>query len=175
MGLESYCAEGPILTYNSIGRDGQVTLGGYSERIVVDEAYAVRIPAGMALETVAPRMCAGITMYSPLRHWGAGPGRRVAIIGFGGLGHVGVQIASALGAHTTVINKTGHQADDARRLGADDFRTTDEPLDDLADSFDLIVSTVPASYDLDRHLNLLAMHGTLVNLGVPEKPLSIEP
>jgi len=176
-GLESYCRVGKVLTYNAIGRDGRVTLGGYSESIVVDEAFAVRIPPSLPLQSAAPLMCAGITMYSPLRHWQAGPGRRVAIIGFGGLGHVGVQIASALGAHTTVINKTGHQADDARRMGADDFRTTDEPgaFDDLASSFDLIVSTVPASYNLDRHLNLLAMDGTFVNLGVPEKPLSIEP
>jgi uncharacterized zinc-type alcohol dehydrogenase-like protein len=131
----------------------------------------------MALERTAPLMCAGITMYSPLRHWGAGPDRRVAIVGFGGLGHVGLQIAHAMGAHTTVINKTGQQSDDARRMGADEFRTTEDPktYEDLASSFDLIVSTVPVSYDLDRHLNLLARDGTFVNLGVPEKPLSIEP
>jgi uncharacterized zinc-type alcohol dehydrogenase-like protein len=175
-GLESYCAAGPVLTYNSIGRDGLVTLGGYSERIVADEGYAVRIPTGVALETVAPLMCAGITMYSPLRRWNAGPGKRVAIIGFGGLGHVGVQIASALGANVTVINKTEEQIDDARRMGADDYRTVTRPgaLDDLASSFDLIVSTVPISYDLDRHLQLVTLDGTFVNLGVPEKPLSIE-
>ena len=130
-----------------------------------------------ALENAAPLMCAGITVYSPLRRWGAGSGMRVAIIGFGGLGHVAVQIASAMGARTTVINKTGEQDADARRLGAVDFRTTDDPRTyvDLADSFDLIISTVPASYDLDIHLNLLAQDGTFVNLGVPEKPLSIEP
>lgn len=176
-GLESYCRVGKVLTYNAVGRDGQVTLGGYSETIVVDEAFAVRIPDTMPLERAAPLMCAGITMYSPLRHWNAGPGTRVAIIGFGGLGHVGVQIAAALGASTTVINKTGEQAGDARRLGAGDFRTTGDPstYDDLASSFDLIISTVPASYDLDAHLDLLGQDGTFVNLGVPEKPLSIAP
>jgi alcohol dehydrogenase (NADP+) len=176
-GLESYCRVGKLLTYNGVGRDGQVTLGGYSETIVVDEAFAVRIPQMMPLERAAPLMCAGITMYSPLRHWNAGPGKRVAIIGFGGLGHVGVQIAAALGASTTVINKTGEQAADARRLGAEDFRPAGDPgtFDDLASSFDLIISTVPASYDLDAHLNLLAQDGTFVNLGVPEKPLSIAP
>jgi alcohol dehydrogenase (NADP+) len=176
-GLESYCRAGKVLTYNAVGRDGAVTLGGYSETIVVDEAFAVRIPETMPLQGAAPLMCAGITMYSPLRHWNAGPGRRVAIIGFGGLGHVGVQIAAALGADTTVINKSGDQIDDARRLGARDFRTTADlgRHDDLASSFDLIISTVPASYDLDAHLNLLGQNGTFVNLGVPEKPLSIEP
>jgi alcohol dehydrogenase (NADP+) len=176
-GLESYCRVGKVLTYNAIGRDGKVTLGGYSERIVVDEAFAVLIPATMSLASAAPLMCAGITMYSPLRHWHAGPGKRVAIIGFGGLGHVGVQIATAMGANTTVINKTEQQMDDALRMGAAGFRTTKDPrtYDELASSFDLIISTVPASYDLDIHLNLLAQDGTFVNLGVPEKPLSIEP
>jgi len=176
-GLESYCRTGKVLTYNGVGRDGNVTLGGYSERVVVDERFAVRVPESMRLEATAPLMCAGITMYSPLRHWGTGPGKRIAIIGFGGLGHVGVQIAHAMGAHTTVINKTEQQADDARRFGADDFCTTGDPrtYEELADSFDLIVSTVPASYDLDIHLNLLAQNGVFVNLGVPEKPLSIEP
>jgi alcohol dehydrogenase (NADP+) len=173
-GLESYCNTF-VLTYNAMGRDGKITLGGYSERIVVDEGFAIRIPPGMALETVAPLMCAGITMYSPLRHWGAGPGKRVAVIGFGGLGHVGVQIAAALGAHTTVINKTEEQIDDAKRMGAQDYRTITQPgaLDELSRSFDLIISTVPVSYDLDTHLELLTLNGTFVNLGVPEKPLSI--
>ena len=176
-GLESYCRIGKVLTYNAIGRDGQVTLGGYSEGIVVDEAFAVRIPDALPLAAAAPLMCAGITMYSPLRHWQAGPGKRVAVVGFGGLGHVGVQIATALGASTTVINKTEHQMNDALGMGADDFRVTRDPglYSDLASSFDLIISTVPVSYDLDILLNLLARDGTFVNLGVPEKPLSIEP
>jgi uncharacterized zinc-type alcohol dehydrogenase-like protein len=177
-GLESYCREGKVLTYNAIGRDGAVTQGGYSERVVVDERFVVKLPSGLELAVAAPLMCAGITVYSPLKHWGAGNLRpRVAIIGFGGLGHVAVQIAKAMGAHTTVINRTPEQADDARRMGAVDYRTTDDPqtYKQLVDSFDLIVSTVPASYDLDIHLNLLDQDGVFVNLGVPEKPLSIEP
>jgi alcohol dehydrogenase (NADP+) len=177
-GLESYCRVNKVLTYNNIGRDGQVTLGGYSERVVVNEHFVARIPDCIPLQNAAPLLCAGVTVYSPLTHWGAGANRkRVAIVGFGGLGHVAVKIASALGAETTVINKTWQQADDARRFGAIDFRTTDDPktYTDLADSFDLLVSTVPASYDLDIHLNLLAQEGVLVNLGVPEKPLSIQP
>jgi len=176
-GLESYCRVGKVLTYNGIGRDGEVTKGGYSERVVVDERFVVKIPDSLPLANAAPLMCAGITVYSPLRHWGAGPGKRVAIIGFGGLGHVAVQISSALGAATTVINRTSEQAADAMRMGAVDFRTTDDPrtFTELVDSFDLIVSTVPASYDLNVHLNLLAQDGTFVNLGVPEKPLSIDP
>jgi uncharacterized zinc-type alcohol dehydrogenase-like protein len=174
-GLESYC-NSFVLTYNAIGRDGKVTLGGYSERIVVDEDFAIRVPTGMPLEGVAPLMCAGITMYSPLRHWSAGPGKRVAVIGFGGLGHVGVQISAALGAHTTVINKTEEQVDDAMRMGAKDYRTITQPgaLEELSRSFDLIISTVPVSFDLDKHLELLALNGTFVNLGVPDKPLSID-
>jgi uncharacterized zinc-type alcohol dehydrogenase-like protein len=172
-GLEAYCREGRVLTYNDIGRDGKVTYGGYSENIVVDEAFAVKIPEGMALESAAPLMCAGITTYSPLRHWGAGPGKRVAIVGFGGLGHVGVQIASALGAETTVINRTEEQGDDARRMGADDYRTPSPHMfQELAHSFDLVVSTVPISFDIEAHLNLVDQDGTFVNLGVPETPLS---
>ncbi|WP_249019830.1 NAD(P)-dependent alcohol dehydrogenase [Conexibacter sp. S30A1] len=176
-GQESYCRTGKVLTYNGIGRDGGVTLGGYSERIVVDERFAVLIPSAMPLHQTAPLMCAGITMYQPLRHWGAASGKRVGIIGFGGLGHIGVQIAHALGAHVTVINKTEEQADDARRMGAADFRITSDArtYSELAGSLDLIVSTVPASYDMNAHLNLLDQDGVFVNLGVPEKPLSIEP
>jgi uncharacterized zinc-type alcohol dehydrogenase-like protein len=176
-GFESYCRVGKVLTYNAVGHDGRVTLGGYSEAIVVDECFAVLIPETMALERVAPLLCAGITMYSPLRKWGAGPGKQVAIVGFGGLGHIGVQISHAFGARTTVINKTDGQFDDAMRMGANEYRSSEDPatFSDLANAFDLIVSTVPASYDLNAHLNLLAREGVLVNLGVPETPLSIEP
>ena len=130
----------------------------------------------MPLASATPLMCAGITG-DPLRHWHAGAGRRVAIIGFGGLGHVGVQIATAMGASTTVINNMEQQMGDALQTGAAGFRTTKDPrtYDELASSFDLTISTVPASFELDIHLNLLAQDGTFVNLGVPEKPLSVEP
>src|SRR5205823_2393323 len=129
---------------------------GYSERIVVDEAFAVRIPDSIPLQNAAPLFCAGITLYSPLKHWNAGPGKRVAIVGFGGLGHVGVQISKALGAHTTVIELSLAKRDDALRLGADEYRvvTDDDTFKDLANSFDLIISTVPANVDLDALLGL---------------------
>jgi len=173
-GLEQYCSGGRVLTYNSIGRDGQPTHGGYSQKIVVDEAFVVRIPQGIPLQSAAPLLCAGITLYSPLRHWNAGPGKRVAILGFGGLGHVGVQISKALGAHTTVLELSRDKRDDALRMGADDYRiTTDaQTFADLANSLDLIISTVPANVDLDACLGLLARDGSFVNLGVPDKPLS---
>jgi alcohol dehydrogenase (NADP+) len=174
-GLEQYCKSGRVLTYNSIGRDGLPTHGGYSERIVVDEAYAVRIPRSVPLKNAAPLFCAGITLYSPLRHWKAGPGKRVAIVGFGGLGHVGVQICKALGAHTTALDLSPAKRDDALRLGTDEYRVSTDPrtFTDLANSLDLIISTVPVKVDLDAYLGLLTRDGTLVNLSVPQKPLSI--
>jgi alcohol dehydrogenase (NADP+) len=175
-GQESYCRGGKVLTYNALGKDGLTTLGGYSEKIVVDEHFAVRVPEEIPLEGAAPLLCGGITMYQPLRRWGAGPGKRVAIVGFGGLGHVGTQISKALGAHTTVLNLTAQQNEDARRLGADDYRVTTEPetFKELADAFDLIVSTVPVSMDVNAYLELLTFGGTLVNLGVPEEPLRVD-
>jgi uncharacterized zinc-type alcohol dehydrogenase-like protein len=173
-GQESYCRRGKVLTYNAIGRDGQVTLGGYSERVVADQRFVARVPEALPLANAAPLLCAGITMYQPLRHWGAGPGKRVGILGFGGLGHVGVQISHALGAHTTVLELTEERRADAERLGADDYRTTAD-LAPLRDSFDLIVSTVPSTYDLSAHLDLLDFDGTFVNLGVPDEPLRIAP
>jgi uncharacterized zinc-type alcohol dehydrogenase-like protein len=174
-GFEQYCSGSRVLTYNSIGRDGQSTHGGYSEKIVVDEAFVLRIPNNLPLHAAAPLFCAGITLYSPLRRWNAGPGKRVAILGFGGLGHVGVQIAKALGAHTTVLELARSKRDDALRLGADDYRITTDPetFSDLSNTLDLIISTVPASVDIDAYLGLLARDGTFVNLGVPDKPLSI--
>ena len=126
-GLEQYCA-GRVLAYNAIGRDGERTYGGYSEKIVVDERFVVRIPESIPLANAAPLFCAGITLYSPLRHWKAGPGKRVAIVGFGGLGHVGVQIAKALGAHTTVLELTAAKREDALRLGADAYAVVSEPV-----------------------------------------------
>ena len=174
-GLEQYCSGRRVLTYNSIGRDGQPTYGGYSEKIVVDEAFAVRIPESIPLQNAAPLFCAGITLYSPLRHWNVGPGKRVAIVGLGGLGHVGVQISKALGAHTTVFDLSTAKRDDALRLGADEYRVVTEAgiFTELANLFHLIVSTVPTNVDLDAYLGLLGVDGTFVNLGVPPIPLSI--
>lgn len=174
-GLEQYCTGGRVLTYNSLDRLGQPTHGGYSQKIVVHQDFVVRIPANIPLQMAAPLLCAGITMYSPLRHWKAGPGMRVAILGFGGLGHVGVQISRALGAHTTVLDLSEAKRDDAIRLGANEYCVTTTPgaLAPYANAFDLLISTVPLSVDLDNYLGLLTLDGTFVNLSVPDKPLSI--
>jgi len=174
-GLEQYCSGGRTLAYNSIGRDGQPTYGGYSQKIVVDEAFVVRIPEQIPLQNAAPLLCAGITMYSPLRHWRAGPGKRVAIVGFGGLGHVGVQMSRAMGCHTTVLELQADKRLDALRLGAAAFRLTSDPecFSALAKTFDLIISTVPANLDLDAYLGLLARDGVLVNLAATGKPMTV--
>lgn len=173
-GMEQYCAR-RVLTYNAIGYDGLRTKGGYSEKIVVHENFVVRIPDNMPLDCAAPMLCAGITMYSPLRHWRVGPGTRVGIIGFGGLGHVGVQIAHAMGAHTTVLDLSAAKGPDALRLGADAFHlaSDDRTFSALAGAFDLIISTVPVQVDLDRYLGLLAIDGTFVTLSIPGGPLSV--
>lgn len=174
-GLEQYCTGGRVLTYNSTDRNGEPTHGGYSQKIVVDQAFVVRIPPSISLQQAAPLLCAGITMYSPLRHWKAGPGKQVAILGFGGLGHVGVQISRALGARTTVLDLSIAKREDALRLGADDYCVTTEPgaLAQYANAFDLLISTVPLSVDLDTYLGLLKLDGTFVNLSVPDRALNI--
>jgi uncharacterized zinc-type alcohol dehydrogenase-like protein len=172
-GLEQYCPD-RVLTYGAIGRDGRVTQGGYSEKMVVDERFVLRIPDSIPLPNAAPLFCAGITMYAPLRHWQAGPGKRVGIIGLGGLGHVGVQIARALGAHTTVFELSETKRADALRLGADAFRLAGD-LEGLAGTLDLVISTVPAAVDLEAWLALLARDGTLVWLSIPAEPLRLPP
>lgn len=174
-GLEQYCSGGRTLTYNSIGRDGRRTDGGYSQQVVVDERFVVTIPDKLALDQAAPLLCAGITMYSPLRHWNAGPGSEVAVIGFGGLGHVGVRMARALGARTTVLDLSPDKREDALRLGAADYRLSSSPdtFTALDSAFDLVISTVPIHDDLDRYLGLLARDGVYVNLAVPSQPLRV--
>jgi uncharacterized zinc-type alcohol dehydrogenase-like protein len=176
-GKEQHCAGKFTRTYNWVGRDGKPTYGGYSEKIVVDEAFAVSVPESLPLTGAAPLLCAGITVYSPLRRWGAGPGRRVAILGLGGLGHVGVQVAHALGAHTTALGLLPDSEKDALGFGADEYRITTDPatFGELAGSFDLILSTVPASIDLDAYCGLLAVEGTLVNIGASDQHLAVSP
>jgi uncharacterized zinc-type alcohol dehydrogenase-like protein len=173
-GLEQFCRQGNTQTYNWIGRDGLVTQGGYSERIVVDEHYVLHLPDSMSMEHAAPLLCAGITMYSPLRHWNVGPGTRVGIVGFGGLGHVGVQISAAMGAETVVFDIRDDKREDALRLGAKEFRlsTDQEAFTELADSLDLIISTVPANLDYDAFLSTLTLDGTFVIIGVPTAPVA---
>jgi alcohol dehydrogenase (NADP+) len=174
-GEEQYCLKGETGTYNAVGKDGRPTDGGYSEKIVVDENYVMGIPEGIDLDVAAPLLCAGITLYSPLKHWGAGPGKKVAIVGLGGLGHMGVKIAKALGAEVTVLSQSLKKQEDGLRLGADHyFATGDEgTFEHLAGSFDLIVSTISANVDFNAYLGLLKLDGALVQVGAPEKPLDI--
>jgi uncharacterized zinc-type alcohol dehydrogenase-like protein len=174
-GLEQYCLNGAVMTYNGIGRDGEPTHGGYSQKIVVDENYVVRIPEGIALDEAAPLLCAGITLYSPLKHWNAGPGKKVAIVGMGGLGHMGVKIAHALGAEVTVLSQSLRKKEDGLKLGADHYYATSDPatFEQLAGTFDLIVSTVSAPLDFGAYLSLLKTDGALVNVGAPEEPISL--
>ncbi|AQT74117.1 MULTISPECIES: NAD(P)-dependent alcohol dehydrogenase [Streptomyces] len=174
-GQEQYCAQGMTGTYNALGRDGEPTYGGYSTHLVVDENYTVRIPEGLALDEAAPLLCAGITLYSPLRHWQAGPGKKVAVVGLGGLGHMGVKMAHALGAEVTVLSQTLRKEADGRRLGATHFHATGDAatFEELAGTFDLILSTVSAPLALDAYLGLLKVDGALVNVGAPEEPVSL--
>ncbi|WAU85246.1 NAD(P)-dependent alcohol dehydrogenase [Streptomyces sp. Qhu-G9] len=174
-GLEQYCTQGNVGTYNALDKNGEVTYGGYSTHIVVDEAFTVRIPEGLALDEAAPLLCAGITTYSPLKHWNAGPGKKVAILGMGGLGHMGVKIAHALGAEVTVLSQSLRKQDDGLKLGADHYYATSDPktFEELRGSFDLILSTVSATLDLDVFLSLLKTDGAFVNVGAPEEPVSL--
>ena len=173
-GEEQFCLRGNVGTYNSKAYDGSPTYGGYSTQIVVDENYLLRIPEGISLDVAAPLLCAGITLYSPLKHWGAGPGKKVAIVGMGGLGHMGVQLAHALGAEVTVLSQSLSKQADGLALGADHyFATSDrQTFRDLRRSFDLIISTVGADIDVDAYLSLLRFEGSLVFVGLPEKPQS---
>jgi uncharacterized zinc-type alcohol dehydrogenase-like protein len=174
-GQEQYCLRGNTLTYGSVDRDGSVTRGGYSTHVVVDEDFVVRIPDGLELDVAAPLLCAGITTYSPLRHWGAGPGRQVAVVGLGGLGHMAVQIAHAMGAEVTVLSQSLRKQDDGLRLGADAYHATSDPetFAELAGRFDLIINTVSAQIDVNAFLGLLATDGALVNVGAPAEPLPV--
>ncbi|MEU7969773.1 NAD(P)-dependent alcohol dehydrogenase [Streptomyces sp. NPDC049097] len=173
-GLEQYCLKGNVGTYNALDRNGEPTYGGYSEQIVVDENFTVRIPHGLSLDVAAPLLCAGITTYSPLRHWNAGPGKKVAVLGMGGLGHMAVKIAHAMGAEVTVLSQSLRKKDDGLKLGADHYYATSDPttFEQLRGSFDLIVSTVSAPLDFGAFLSLLKPDGALVNVGAPEEPIS---
>lgn len=173
--LEQYCEKGMVGTYGGVDKYGQQTMGGYSTRIVVPESFVVRVPDSLDLKAAAPLLCAGITTYSPLRHWQAGPGKKVAVIGLGGLGHVGVRLAKAMGAEVTVISQTLSKRDEGLRLGADDYHASSDPttFEKLARNFDLILNTVSSSMDMGAYLSLLKVDGTLVNLGAPAEPLQV--
>ena len=174
-GLEQYCLVKNIGTYNDIGKDGKPTAGGYSKEIVVDEHFALRIPDALALDVAAPLLCAGITMYSPLNHWHAGPGKKVAVVGMGGLGHVGVQIAAAMGAEVTVLSQSLSKQEDGLAFGAQHYFATDDTatFKELRGSFDLIINTVSATLPMGRFLSLLRLDGTMVSVGAPSEPLEV--
>lgn len=174
--LEQFCSEGATFTYNSMERDGsKVTQGGYSTKIVVNQDYVLHIPKNLPLDGAAPLLCAGITLYSPLHHWHAGPGKKVAILGLGGLGHMGVKIAHAMGADVTVLSHSNRKEEDSKRLGANHFYATSDPstFTKLANHFDLIICTVSAGIDWNEYLKLLKRDGTLVVVGVPEENVPV--
>jgi uncharacterized zinc-type alcohol dehydrogenase-like protein len=175
-GLEQYCRQGMTGTYNTLERDGStVAMGGYSDTFVINEDYAVHIPGNLDLAGVAPLLCAGITLYSPIKHWKVGPGKRVAVIGLGGLGHMGVKFAVAMGAEVTVLSHSPSKEADARAMGAHHFHSTKDEttFKKLYKSFDVILNTVSADIDLDSYVNLVDQDGTLVVIGLPGKPYSI--
>jgi uncharacterized zinc-type alcohol dehydrogenase-like protein len=174
-GLEQYCENGNVGTYGIVDRDGTVTQGGYSTHIVVDQDFVLRIPDAIDLAVAAPLLCAGITTYSPLKHWKAAPGRKVAVVGMGGLGHMAVKIAHALGADVTVLSQTLSKEADGRAFGASRYFATSDPatFTELKNEFDLIVNTVSAEIDMRAYLSLLRLDGVLVNVGAPPEPLPI--
>ncbi|MCZ7890393.1 NAD(P)-dependent alcohol dehydrogenase [Agrobacterium salinitolerans] len=167
---------GLVGTYNSVDRDGKTaTQGGYSDHIVVREDYVLSIPENLPLDASAPLLCAGITLYSPLHHWNAGPGKKVAIVGMGGLGHMGVKIGSAMGADITVLSQSLSKKEDGLKLGAKEYYATSDAstFEKLAGTFDLILCTVSAEIDWNAYLNLLKVNGTMVLLGVPEHAIPV--
>ncbi|MBP3044449.1 NAD(P)-dependent alcohol dehydrogenase [Arthrobacter jiangjiafuii] len=174
-GMENYCLNGNTGTYTAVDRDGSITQGGYSTAIVVVEDFVLSVPESIPYEAAAPLLCAGITTYSPLAHWNAGPGKKVAVVGMGGLGHMGVKIAAAMGAEVTVLSQSLNKQDDGLRFGAEHYYATSdaETFKKLANTFDLIINTVSAPVDMQQYLSLLRLDGTIVNVGAPPKPLPV--
>jgi alcohol dehydrogenase (NADP+) len=174
-GLEQFCPN-PTFTYNFPDKHlGGVTFGGYSDSIVVDQRFVLRVPSNLGLAGAAPLLCAGITTYSPMRHWGVSRGKKVGIVGLGGLGHMGVKIAHALGAHVVVFTTSPKKKDDARRLGADEVvisKNADE-MQKHVGSFDFILDAVSADHDINAYINLLRRDGNITLVGAPEKPLQV--
>ena len=172
---EQFCAN-QVLTYGSPDQHtGKVTYGGYSESVVVDEYFVLKVPANLDLAAAAPLLCAGITTYSPLRHWGAAKGKKTGIVGLGGLGHMGVKLSHAMGAHTVVFTTSQQKKDDALRLGADEvvLSTDANQMAKHAGSFDFILDCVAAGHDLNPYINLLKVDGNLTMVGAPAKPLPV--
>ncbi|MBM4125938.1 MAG: NAD(P)-dependent alcohol dehydrogenase [Nitrospira sp.] len=175
-GLEQYCDGGTLWTYSGQDTAGQVTQGGYSTQIVVDEHYVLRIPSALSPAGAAPLLCAGITTYSPLRQWGVGKYHKLAVVGLGGLGHMAVKIAKAMGTEVTVLSTSEKKREDAKRLGAANFAVTSHPetLSKLQGYFHFILDTVSAPHDYNAYLNLLRTDGTMILVGAPETPTPVE-
>ncbi|HYF51880.1 MAG TPA: NAD(P)-dependent alcohol dehydrogenase [Planctomycetota bacterium] len=174
--LEQYCVKFPILTYNGDDKHlGGKTYGGYSETIVIDEAFTLKVPSKMDLAATAPLLCAGITTYSPLKHWNAAPGKKVGIVGLGGLGHMGVKFARAMGAHVVLFTTSPRKTEDALRLGAHEVVVSKDEaqMKKHSASFDFILDAVSAEHDINAYLELLKLDGTLTIVGAPEKPLPV--
>ncbi|MDX2252949.1 MAG: NAD(P)-dependent alcohol dehydrogenase [Nitrospira sp.] len=175
-GLEQYCDGGTLWTYSGQDKAGRVTQGGYSTQIVVDENYVLRIPSILSPAGAAPLLCAGITTYSPLRQWGVGKYHKLAVVGLGGLGHMAVKIAKAMGTEVTVLSTSEKKREDAKRLGAADFAVTSTPqaLSKLQGYFHFILDTVSAPHDYNVYLNLLKTDGTMILVGAPETPAPVQ-
>jgi uncharacterized zinc-type alcohol dehydrogenase-like protein len=175
-GEEQYCLKGNTGTYASVDRDGTITQGGYSTHVVVVEDFVLKVPESIPFEAAAPLLCAGITTYSPLAHWKAGPGKNVAVVGMGGLGHMAVKLAHAMGAEVTVLSQSLSKKDDGLRLGADHYYATSDPetFAALANSFDLNINSVSAPIDINAYLRLLRLDGTLVSVGAPPEALPVQ-
>lgn len=175
-GIEQFCEKGINLTYNGVEKDYKTpTFGGYSTEIVVDENYILKIPANLPLDQAAPLLCAGITTYSPLRHWKVKAGDKVAVVGLGGLGHMGVKLAAAMGAEVTVLSTSDKKKADAMRFGAKHFINTSDPkvFTDYANHFDLMINTAAGNIDLSAYASLLKLDATMVCVGAPEHPASL--
>jgi uncharacterized zinc-type alcohol dehydrogenase-like protein len=175
-GLEQYCVNVPTFTYNGVDKFlGGHTFGGYSESIVVDEGYVLKVSAGANLAATAPLLCAGITTYSPLRHWKVGPGQKVGVVGLGGLGHMGLKFARAFGAHVVLFTTSPGKVEDALRLGAHEVVVSKNAneMQKHANSFDFILDAVSANHDINAYLALLKLDGTLTLVGAPEFPLPV--
>jgi len=174
---QPYCVKGMVGTYNARDYKGELTFGGYSNNIVIDEKYTFTISPKLNLAAVAPLLCAGITTYSPLRHWKAGKGKKVGVVGLGGLGHMGLKFAHSFGAHVVQFTTSESKVEDAKKLGADEVVITKDAnaLAKHAGSFDFILDCVSAEHDINSYLNLLRLDGTLCSVGLPEQPLSIAP
>jgi len=175
-GLENYCEKGFVATYNGPEKQtGGTTFGGYSKSVVVDEDFVLSVPENLDLANVAPLLCAGITTYSPLRRWKVGPGQKVGIVGLGGLGHMGVKLAHAMGAKVALFTTSASKVEDAKKLGADEViisKNADE-MAKHAESFDFILDTVAADHDVNVYMGMLKRDGTMVQVGAPEKPLAV--